>query len=103
MDNGASGGEAVLAVFVYIFVFMLLFWLSLFAAKDASKNRVPFIEKEYGPNDSVIWFFVCFLIFGLGFFYYFMRRNLVMEINGNSRSEPAVSPPIVPESKSAPT
>lgn len=77
MDE-ASGG--LLAILGYLFLLMLIFGLSLFAAKDSTKNRVPFIERQYNSNDPIIWFFVCLLVCGLGFLYYLYRRSVVAQI-----------------------
>lgn len=77
MDEASDG---LLAILGYLFLLMLIFGLSLFAAKDSTKNRVSFIERQYNSADSTIWFFVCLLVCGLGFLYYLYRRSVVLQI-----------------------
>jgi hypothetical protein len=73
-----DSGNDVQSTLTGLFVLMLVFGLSLLAAKDASKNKVPFIEKDYRHSDSIVWFFVCLLLSCLGLPYYLYRRGTVL-------------------------
>src|ERR1700722_10780898 len=80
MDNSSndSGSDAVIGFLFFILLFLAFIYALYWIYNDSKRNQVSVFDKPYSPDDSKIWFFICFMCCVLGAPYYFYRRAAVL-------------------------